>query len=72
MRGKSLFALGKACRRILIDRVNEHSEGQIGEEQSVFKKGWSSKRDPFHHFLMTWSLSFAVKIQEVLQTIKDH
>ena len=41
MRAIRLFVPGKVCRRILIDRVNEHSEGQIGEEQGGFRKARS-------------------------------
>ena len=37
----SLSVPGKVYGRILIDRVIEHSEEQIGEEQSGFRKGRS-------------------------------
>merc|ERR1712121_507428 len=41
-RGISLLSVpGKLYGRILIDRVVENSEGQIGEEQSGFRKGRS-------------------------------
>ena len=41
-RGISLLSVpGKVYGRILIDRVIEQSEGQIGEEQSGFRKGRS-------------------------------
>ena len=41
-RGTSLLSVpGKVYGRILIDRVIEHSEVQIGEEQSGFRKGRS-------------------------------
>ena len=41
-RGISLLSvLGKVYGRILIDRVIEHSEGRIGEEQSRFRKEMS-------------------------------
>ena len=41
-RGISLLSVpGKLYGRILIDRVVEQSEGQIGEEQSGFRKGRS-------------------------------
>ena len=33
--------LGKVYGRILIERVIENSEGQVGEEQSGFRKGRS-------------------------------
>ena len=36
-----LSVLGDVYGRILIDRVIEHSEGQMGEEQSGFRKGRS-------------------------------
>ena len=35
------YVPGTVYGRILIDRVIEHSEGQIGEEQSGFRKGRS-------------------------------
>ena len=41
-RGISLLSVpGKVYGRILIERVIENSEGQIGEEQSGFRKGRS-------------------------------
>merc|ERR1739841_243457 len=41
-RGKSLLSVpGKVYGRILIERVIENSERQIGEEQSGFRKGRS-------------------------------
>merc|ERR1711989_33673 len=58
-RGISLLSIpGKVYGRILIERVIENSEGQVGEEQSGFRKGRSCADQIFVlHYFQSLALS---------------